>query len=679
MNKKISFIGIILALLLLTINSAFAAMQEANTNPAAGNPGTTVAGSFTVQDTDSGADTDPVTGISFAMGTLNGVTDATKTIPGSAVSFNPSSISSLADGTPSGTPSSAIATSVAIPASQVAQTYQGTVTISGTEGGAPPISKTFTLSVTVNSLTALDVLTYDNTTALEIIGEEGETNLTNTFQIKNTGNQALSALTFDTAALDLKDSSNKVITLSFSDPGTINGGETKTVTVTANYGDNIDLDTYGGVVNVKSVATGTTVLDSFKLDLKVFPEICSDGIVKDGDKASRSTAFLQLNVKEPDNGDDFKPGDEIKVEVDVENDGDEDLDVAVEAILYNLDEDEEIVTLESDSQEIKDGSDETFEFDLEVPRDFDGDENDRYIVFLKATEDGNEDQNCNFESKNLDFSRDKDDLIVKKATLSTSIARPGDVVELIVDVENVGDNDQRDAYVRVSNSELGIDLKSNEFDMDKSGGSDDSLTRRFSINIPANAAEKDYTLDIAVYDDNDDAYDNGQAFAALTVKGEGTTTTTGTGKPASLNVASQTTEIDAGKGTANIHLLFTNNEAKDLTAIVDVKTIGDWADPITSQTVSLHPGDNNLYFNLKLKDVEEGTYSATVTVRAAAGSAFEAKTFSLNFDVKEKAAGLSGITGAFAGTNSTVFWIIGDVVLILIALLVIKAVFFGKK
>ena len=355
------------------------------------------------------------------------------------------------------------------------------------------------------------------------------------------------------------------------------------------------------------------------------------------------------------------------------------MDVAVEAILYNLDEDEEIVTLESDSQEIKDGSDETFEFDLEVPRDFDGDENDRYIVFLKATEDGNEDQNCNFESKNLDFSRDKDDLIVKKATLSTSIARPGDVVELIVDVENVGDNDQRDAYVRVSNSELGIDLKSNEFDMDKSGGSDDSLTRRFSINIPANAAEKDYTLDIAVYDDNDDAYDNGQAFAALTVKGEGTTTTTGTGKPASLNVASQTTEIDAGKGTANIHLLFTNNEAKDLTAIVDVKTIGDWADPITSQTVSLHPGDNNLYFNLKLKDVEEGTYSATVTVRAAAGSAFEAKTFSLNFDVKEKAAGLSGITGAFAGTNSTVFWIIGDVVLILIALLVIKAVFFGKK
>ena len=673
LNKKISFIGIILALFLLTLNAAFASMQATATNPAADAPGKTVTGSFALQDNDSVANTDAITGITFVASNLVGVTDATKNIPASAITLDPASISTLADGA-----SQTVSVNVAIPANQAAQTYQGSVTITGTEGGSA-ISASFALSVVVNSLTALNVLTYDNVISLEVVGEEGETGLTATFQIKNTGNTVLSGLTFDTTALDLKDTDDNSITLNFSDSGTINPGDTKTVTVTAGFGDNIDLDTYGGIVNVKS---GITTLDSFKLDLRVHPEICEDGIVKEGDKSSKATAHLQLNIKEPDNGDDFKPGDQIKVEVEVENKDDEDLDIATVAILYNLDEDEEIVSFESDSEEIKDGDEETIEFELDVPRDFDGDENDRYVMFIKAIEDGDEDQNCNFDSIDLDLKRDKDDVVVKKATLNPSIAKPGDIIELVVDVENVGKNDQRDSYVQVNNPELGISLRSNEFDLDKSGDSKDSINRRFSINLPVNAAEKDYLIDVAVVDDNDDNYDNGQAFVTLTVKRETTAvgTEVGTGKTVSLNVASQTREIDASKQTANVHLLFTNNEASDLTAVVEIKTIGDWADPIAPQTLSLHTGDNNLYLPLNLKELEEGTYSATVTVNPAAGSDFESKPFTLNFDVKGKSSDLSGITGAFSGTNSsTVFWIIGDVVLVLIALLIIKAVFFGRK
>ena len=667
--NKIGFIGIILALFLLTLNSAFATLNATNTNPATDAPGRTVTGSFVLGDADAVADSNAVTGINFVLGSLIGVSDNTKNIAVSAVTFNPASISTLSDDS-----SQTVATSVVIPVNQAAQTYQGTVTISGTEGGSA-VSTSFTLSVVVNPLTALDVLTYDNVSALEIIGEEGDTGLTGTFQVKNAGNTVLSGLVFDTTALDLTDADNNAITLVFSDPGIINAGEIKTITVTASYANSIELDTYGGVVNVKS---GATVLDSFKLDLKVHPEICEDGIVKDGDAASRTTAFLQLNIKEPDNGDDFKPGEEIKVEVDVENNNDEDLDVIVEAVLYNLDEDEEIATFESDSQEIKDGNEETFEFEFEVPRDFDGDEADRYGLFIKAVEDGDEDQNCNVDSKNLDFSREKNDIIVKKATLAPNTARAGDLVELTVEAENIGKNDQRDAYIQVTNSELGISLKSNEFDLDKSGGSDDRLTRRFSLNIPAGVAEKEYTIDVAVVDKDDDTYENGQGFVTLTVS-EGTKITAVTGKAVGLNVVSQTKEIDASKETANLHLLFTNAEANDLTAVVDINAIGDWAEPVSAQTVNLHPGDNNLYFNLKLKGLEEGTYSATVAVKPAAGSGFEAKTFSLNFDVKEleKAFDLGGL---FNGNGSTtVFWIIGDIVLILIALLIVKAIFLGKK
>src|SRR3989344_7007878 len=262
MNKKISFIGIILALLLLTINSAFALQVTGIIQPPVGNPGTTVNGSFTVNDNIVG---NVVTSMSAAVtGTLS---SGSNTISSTVVSFT-----AIANFVADGATSPSVTVSVAIPSNQAVGTYSGTVTVSGTEGGAT-VTAPYTLIVDVKPL---DVLTYDNTTALEIIGEEGQTNLIGTLQIKNTGNAALSGLTFDTSALDLSDRSNHVITISFSDPGTIAIGDTKTVTVTANYGDNIDLDTYGGVVNVKSVATGTTVLDSFKLDLKVFPEICSD-------------------------------------------------------------------------------------------------------------------------------------------------------------------------------------------------------------------------------------------------------------------------------------------------------------------------------------------------------------------------------------------------------------------
>jgi hypothetical protein len=670
MNKKITFTGIILALILLTMNSAFAGVSSpgadftiADTAPAtspSGNPGDTVTMTFNLS----------TTAVTKTIGLTSSVlsrTGGTETI--SAPTILTQTVTSANALTPS--------FNIVLPATMVG-TYTGTIT--GTESGSSPANvATLAYTVTVLGQDKLDVKTYDNATALEIIGEEGQTGLTGTFNIENTGSNPLQSLTFDTAALDLSDSDNDAITLSFSDPGTMNPGETKTVTITASFGNNIDLDTYGGTMTVK---TGSTSLDTFKLDLKVHPEICEDGIVSDGDPSSRTNADLDLDIKEPDNGDDFKPGDDINIDVKVDNDGDDDLDVVVEAILYNLDEDEEVATAESSTEEIKDGDDESFEFELEVPRDSSLDEDDRYVMFIKAFEDGDEDLNCNFDSVDMDFKREKDDIVVKDVEVVPNSVRPGQNFEVIVDMENEGTKDQKDVYVKVLNSELGFNVKSNEFDLDKAGDSDDDITRRFTLSIPEDAEERDYTIEVSVFDDNDDVYDNGQEFVTVTVKGESTETktTTKSGNQVDLNVVSQTSEIDASKERVNLHLLFTNNEDEDLTATVDISTIGDWADPISSQTVSLHPGENNLYFTLKLKDVEEGTYSASVTVRPTGGSDFNAKTFSLNFNVKGK-SGLSGITGAFTGggTSSTVFWIIGDVLLIIVALFFIKAIFFGKK
>lgn len=661
MNKKIMLSGIIFALSLLLINSAFA-LTATNTDPTVGTPGATVNGSFILTDNVVGTD---VTAISYSVSNLVGVTDITKNIASTVVSFSPvSPIATLADST-----SATVTTSVVIPSdlTLIGQTYQGTVTINANEGGAiAPV--TFALSVVVNS--PLEVQTYSTSNPLEIIGEEGQAGLTSTFILKNIGTVALSGLTLDTSTLDLSDSDSDTITLSFSALSTLNAGASQTITATVNYAQDLDLDTYGGIVKVKS---GSTVLDTFDLDLKVFPNICEDGIVSDGDASSRITADLDINTKEPDTGDDFKAGDSINVEVKVENDGDDDLNVVVEAILYDLDEDEEITTAESDSEEIKDGNSETFEFELEVPKSTDLDVDNRYVMFIKVYEDGDEDQNCNFDSVNLDFKRDKNDVVVDEVEAVLSTVKPGESVDIRIDIQNEGTKNQEDVYVKLINTELGINKVSTKFDLDKAGDSDDDIVKRFTVEVPTDAVEKDYLLEVAIYDDDDDVYDNGQEFVTLTVKNGGTTPVI-PGNKVSLNVASNVKEIEAGAERANLHFVFTNNEASDVSGTISISTVGDWAEPILAQTVNLHPGENNLYFDLKVKDdVSEGMHSATVSVKP---TGYDEQSYSFNFDVKGK-EGLG--LDIFSGEGSTLFWIIGDIVLIVVALFFIKAIFFGRK
>jgi len=468
MNKKIFMSGVLMAILLLLVNTAFA-LQTVNTDPSAANPGASANGSFVLTNDDAA---NTATGISISSAALVGVTDATKNIPSSAISFSPSSVSSLA-----ANGSTTITTTVAIPSNLAAQTYQGTVTVSGTVPGAT-VTSTFTLSVVVNSYSSLDVPTYDTTTSLEIRGQEDNSG-TGTFTVTNNGNVILNSFTF-TNNINLNDSDGDSISLTFSNPGTVNPGASATVTITAAFGNNIDLDNYAGTVNV----TSGTATDSFRLNLQIQPEICSDGIVKDGDTTSSGNAFLDIDLREPDNGDDIKPGDTLNIDVRVQNDDDTDMDVVVEAFLWNLDQNEEIASVEGDSVNINDGDTETYELELEIPKSSDLDTDDSYVLYVKAYEDGDEDQNCNEESVNLDFEREAHATVVKQVTISPSTASCSETIDIKVDVENQGTRDEDDVYIQVKNNELNLDMESNLFDLDDFAGNDESATKRFSFTVP---------------------------------------------------------------------------------------------------------------------------------------------------------------------------------------------------
>ena len=86
------------------------------------------------------------------------------------------------------------------------------------------------------------------------------------------------------------------------------------------------------------------------------------------------------------------------MEIDVDNNGDNEVtDIIVEAILYDLTDGDEVASIEADKFDLQDGDDETgIELTLKVPTDLDPD--NKYAVFVRAYEDSNEEDNCQYES-----------------------------------------------------------------------------------------------------------------------------------------------------------------------------------------------------------------------------------------------------------------------------------------
>tara|TARA_B100000315_G_scaffold49131_1_gene43765 strand:+ start:222 stop:2132 length:1911 start_codon:yes stop_codon:yes gene_type:complete len=546
----------------------------------------------------------------------------------------------------------------------LAGAYSGTLT--ATESGNSSNNDTFSYSLTVNSVNALDVTDVSTSTPLTITGEEKDTK-TATFAVENTGSTTftLTSGSFNFTSTDFEDNDDDNITLAFSNFDAVTPGSTDTVTLTAELPKNIDLDKYSGTVTVNH-PSDTTKTDTFKLEVRVQPEVCEDGIVKEGDSVSSSQAFLQIDIDEPDDDDEFSPGDEIDIEVNVENDDDDEMDVVVEAFLYDLDDNDKIASVKSSSDEIDDNDDQDFDLVLKVPEGSNLDEDNEYTLYIKAYEDGDEEENCNEDSIDLDLEKEDDDVVVEDLTLSPSTVSCGETVSATVDVENIGSRDQRDVYIELKNSLLGLDQESNEFDLDEG----DDETRRFTFNVPLGVASKAYSINAVVFFDDGDEKKDG--FADLQVEC-GITSTGGTSlSTASLSITeSEVTGVD---GSYSIPVKVTNDGSGTSTYVVDVNA--DWANPVSSKTVTLIEGQSSTVFVLlEAKEEETGTKSATVEVKSD-GSTVASK--SLSFELGEEKSRLSGFNLGNIGGN-VAFWIIANIVAIVAVLYVIKIVFLPKK
>ena len=572
-----------------------------------------------------------------------------------------SPISVAASAGQGGTPATTGQFSIVLP-STLSGTYTATLNVS--EQTSPGNSAVASYSFVVDPVSTMDI----TESSLLLTATRGKS-VSQEVTVKNTGSNSFTSFT-TTHDLKLNDSEENKITLTFSNPGTITpGGSEPKLKVTASVPDGMKLGEYKGIVNVSS----SGISDTFELTLNVNPELCELGVKGN---------IVKINIDQPDNNDDFKPGEEFDVNVEVKNNANDDRDFIVEVFLWNLDENDEVDSQESDSLEIQDGDTEDFPFNFVMPTDeSDFGASDSFAIYVKAYEDGEEDSQCNEDFVEIDGTRENKEVKVTGFAITPSVAVCSQNVNLQVTVENSGKKEDKIVDVIVRSNELGLDLRSEKFALDAFDESDNSAIKSFTFKLPEDAELQEYTIESIVNYDSGKKQDS--EFAKLTINrcGTSTGTTTPGSEPTITEFNLVKSTLEAKPGILEIPFTITNAEANTIVYTVELSAEGNWASA-TSTQVLVKSGETKSDKLVVVTDDVEGTFTGTVNLKQES-TVVAKQPFIVT--LTEAAAPTGSVTFQPTNTPSSfyrnwvesgrVFWVIGLVILVILIIFFLRLIF----
>jgi hypothetical protein len=312
----------------------------------------------------------------------------------------------------------------------------------------------------------------------------------------------------------------------------------------------------------------------------------------------------------------WKPLDEIEIEVDVKNVGNDDEDYVVELVF--LDSNDNIVDVAEDDKNLEEevsideGDTETVIFTFEV--DGDVDDGNNYYMHIKVYQEGDEDEQCvsivDADVERIDIVKERHDVLVKKVEGPETV-EAGSQAIYEVRVSNLGREDQDLVKVIVSNSELGILMTKEIENLDEG----DSEIITFSVDFPEEALEKLYKIRFSTefdYDEDDDIFDKNSdsgddiLYQVTVLGGENI-------KP----TISASLESDAVAGEELVIIATVINNGADGSYDISVSGYEDWA-----ELVSVSPQ------SLSLDEDEEGTVTITLIPSGDGVQTFKVNAYS---------------------------------------------------
>lgn len=195
------------------------------------------------------------------------------------------------------------------------------------------------------------------------------------------------------------------------------------------------------------------------------------------------------------------------IKVEVSNDHDKKIEEILVTVRI-LDGNDEIADEEDEISKISAGDEDdvTLEFDLSSE---DLEEEDYTVEVEVEGQDADGNDFSDSETLTVEVDREKDDIVILEAELEDNqvFCAANPQTSLNVEIKNIGENEQEGAKITVKNTELDMNLQKTNIDLDDYSGSDNDYQANFALNLE-DAKQGTYTLDVAVYSEDNDLMDS---------------------------------------------------------------------------------------------------------------------------------------------------------------------------
>jgi uncharacterized membrane protein len=546
---------------------------------------------------------------------------------------------------------------VSIPSDAYRGTYEATLT---STNPATAFEQTIDYTVDVNVVDG-----FSTDVDGDITMTAGETKDKH-IEVTNTGSTNLESWSISFTSDDgesnhVVDNDDDRVDLSYSfsaDP--LAPGASKTFTVEFDADSSIDEGEYRGDITIRATGDGATSTEqvvTLQTDVSITPAICEDG------KAGND---FDINIEEPESNDDFQPGDTITVEVDIENRDSEDLDIVIEVILYNEDEGDFEETVKQDESLDEDES-ETFRIDIDLPSNLD--EDDTFYIYVQVHEEHEEDNSCDYERVKLDIELEDEAAKITDFTLSpVTPLMCGDNYQLTFEIESTGKDELENVYVEIVDGDLDISEESENFDLGDHDDSDNDYVVSFDLTVPEGTPEGGYYIEAILHKDSGSSLDN----ELILVDVVDCTDNSVAAKDSLKVTIADSFDVTENELTLSFVVENDGSETKDIEVTVEEVS---WATVEGIEHLeSLAAGsETHAYVYLSLDSTTYGKHDLKVTVSDDVGNEVD-KIVTVDFGeapaVKEKQS--------FGFGSSEAFWIIADVVLVILAIAFLRMLFSRK-
>ncbi len=477
------------------------------------------------------------------------------------------------------------------------------------------------------------------------------------------------------------------VNLALNQSSILNLDNASSATVTLSISSITVLDDFNlGDHSVTLSAVGTNSLgDTFGANSTItfVKEFCEEGNIN----ASKIRISDIDDVLSEDEWE-WKPRDKIEIDVDVENKLDDDEDFVVAFGIYDT-QDEEFVELDNDDfldedLSIDEDDTETATFSFEVPLDMEH-SSSRYIAYVKAFVDGDEELTCNsgkassFDSSVRSFikiEREQNDITLDNIVAPDTVVA-GETVSVSAIAYNLGREDEKKVKAVISNDKLGIEQETDAVRIN----TDDSERVEFLFVIPEDTEEGTYVFELKTlfdYDKDDDEY-NKDSDDVWTV-GIKVLPSKNVTKPVTSITAALASEAKPGQDLI-ITSVIKNTANTQKTFVIGARGFESWAklNSISERLFTLNAGESKtITFNLSVNS--DASAQESFFIEAISDGKTDTKEVVVNLETEEAGSipGFTGFSIASLGQGGLI-WVIVIINIILIILIIIVAVRMSRR